>query len=92
MAATLLTPITHSTTATTVQITSVINSIEESRFEIRYIVLLDDNTPFKRGSVVISGYDGVKALYAEQDAAMAEGKSFEEASTMILYDKVLAAI
>ena len=92
MAIVLPTPTTETLVATNVQITGVVNNIEEGRFEIHYMILLEDGTPYKRGQVVINGYDDVKALYAEQDAAMATGKTFEVASAEILYNKVLASL
>jgi len=92
MAQTLSIPITVTNTANTVQITGFVNNIEEERCEIHYMTILEDGAPYKRGNVLIKGYDAVKALYAEQDAATADGKDFETASAEILYAKVLAQL
>jgi hypothetical protein len=89
MATTLTTPIIETKTANTVQITGLYNKIEEESLEIHYITLLEDGTPYKRDLVVFKGYDTVKALYAELDVIIATGKTFEEASTELLYSKAL---
>jgi len=92
MAQDLNTPIVETTTATTIQITGFVNNIEEERCEIHYMILLEDGAPYKRGNLVVSGHDEAKALYAEYDTVMAEGKNFETASTEILYRRVLESI
>ena len=92
MAIVLPTPKTETLVATNVQITGFVNNIEEGRCEVHYIVLLEDGTPYKRGQVVINGYDDVKALYAELDVLISTGKTFEESSTELLYGKVLASL
>ena len=92
MATQLTTPVVETLTTTTVQITGFVNNKEEERCEIHYILLLDNGEPCKRGQVVINGYADVKAFYAEMDALIATGKTFEIASTELLYSKVLASL
>ena len=92
MATTLTTPIVITNTANTVQITGILNKVEEERLEIEYIIILEDDTPYKRDRVSIIGKDNVKAIYAETDTIIATGKTFEEASTELLYGKVLEHI
>ena len=92
MATTLTTPKEEVKVVTTVQVTGFVNNREEERCEIHYITLLEDGTPYQRGQVVINGYDDVKVFYAEMDALLATGKAFEEASTELLYGKVLASL
>jgi len=92
MAIILANPVVVTNTATTVQITKIDNNIEHEYLQIEYIILLDDGTPYQRSTVKIEGYDAVKALYAETDVVMGTGKTFEEASTAILYAKVLAQL
>ena len=92
MATTLNQPQVITNTVNKVQVTALVNNVEEGRIEIHYITLLEDNTPYQRGNVVVEGYESVKAMYAELDAKIAEGKTFEEASTELLYAKVLSEL
>jgi len=92
MAQTLNTPIVITNTANTVQITRIDNNVEEGYLGIQYMTILEDGTPYQRGTVRVDGIDAVKALYAETDTVMATGKTFEEASAEILYGKVLAQL
>ncbi len=87
---TLTTPIIITSTATTVQITRIDNNIEEGYILVEYLTSLEDSSPYQRGNIKISGYTDIKALYAETDAVMATGKTFEVARAEILYAKVLA--
>ena len=92
MATTLNTPIVVTNTATTVQITALVNNVEEERVEIHYMTKLEDGTPYQRGNIQINGKEDVKAMYAELDALISTGKTFEAASGELLYSKVLAKL
>lgn len=89
MSAIFGTPVITTNTVTTVQITRIDNNIEGEYVNVEYVTLLEDGTPYQRGSVKVRGYDDIKVLYAETDTVMATGKTFEEASAEILYNKVL---
>lgn len=90
MALILGTPIAVTNTQTSVQITGLVNNLERGNIEVHYMTLLEDGTPYQRGMTTYDGYDEVKNVYAEIDAVIATGKTFEEASTEILYTKVIA--
>lgn len=92
MAIALTTPITVAQTVASVQITGFSIDYENLSMTSSYMTLLEDNTPYQRGNVVVEGYESVKAMYAELDAKIAEGKTFEEASTELLYAKVLSEL
>jgi len=92
MSTVLNNPLVETKTIDKVQITRIDNNIEEGYIEISYLTLYDNNTPAQRGIVGVKGYDAVKALYTETDILIATGKTFEEASTEILYAKVVAQL
>ena len=85
----LETPVLVTESIGKVQITKIINHVDTEFFVIEYTTHKPDDSILSQGNIVIEGYDAVKALYAEQDTLMATGKTFEEASREILYDKVL---
>ena len=90
MATLLSTPQVITNTVNTVQVTGLVNNVEEGRIEIHYMTLLEDGTPYQRGMVILAeGYDAVKAASANIDAKIATGMTFEQASTEILYAKVI---
>lgn len=88
----LSTPIVISNEVNKVQITAINNQIEQGFLSVEYILLMSNGTPYRRGDIRFSGYDVVKALYAELDALIATGKTFEVASAELLYSKVLASL
>lgn len=92
MAFLLDTPQTITQTLNRFSITKLENDIEDKNINIEYMIYLEDGTPYKRGRVMIEGYDAVKALYSQIDTVMATGKTFEEASSEILYNKVLETL
>jgi len=89
---TLETAITITNTATTVEITEVINSVENSSLTICYLIRLEDGTPYKRGRVLVDGKIDILAMYAEIDSETALGLKFQVASSKVLYARVLNAI
>ena len=89
MGLTLSTPMEVVNTIDEVRITEIINSVENEFIVIKYKLISDGIVPTDEKVVVIQGKELVKALYSEQDAIMATGKTFEEASREILYGKVL---
>jgi hypothetical protein len=99
MATILNTPQVITNTVNTVQITGLVNNVEEGRIEIHYMTLLEDGTPYQRGNIilaeVIRNADGtvdttpISNAYAQIDAKIATGLTFEQASAEILYAKVL---
>jgi hypothetical protein len=92
MATELTQPITETKVVNTVQVTGFVNNKEEERCEVHYMTFTNDGQPYQRGVVTIDGKDEVKALYAEVDAKLAEGKNFETASAEILYSKVVSIL
>ena len=88
MPLTLSTPETETKTVNTIVITDFNNSLERTVLEICYIKLLEDGTPFQRGSVTFNTVEEIQALYAELDVIIATGKTFEEASKELLYSKI----
>ena len=88
----LTTPIQTTTIATNVAVTGFYNKVEEEMMEIHYMTYTEDGTPYQRGNVTINGYTDCKAMYAELDALIATGKTFEEASSELLFSKVLAQL
>jgi acylphosphatase len=90
MALDLGTPQVITNTVNKVQVTGLVNNVEEGRIEIHYMTLLEDGTPYQRGQVILAeGFEAIKQSYADIDAKIAEGKTFEQASAEILYAKVL---
>lgn len=73
-------------------ITRLENNIEKGYIEITYRLYYSDMTPYKSSRIYLDGYDAVKALYTEIDAKIATGLTFEQASSEILYAKVLTEL
>ena len=92
MAQALTTPVQETKVVTTVQLTAIVNNVEEGRLEVHYITLLEDGEPYQRGNVAVEGKEAVQAVYAEIDTIMSSGKTFEEASKELFYSKVTASI
>ena len=92
MAINLNTPIIETKNANQVQVTDVNISIEREEIEVRYLLILEDGTPYQRGAWRQTGIDNIEAVYAEIDALTDSGKTFAEASTELAYSKALAQI
>ena len=86
------TPMEIVNTVDEVRITSILNNVETEYVVIHYKLIIGGVVPVGTQVVAIQGKEAIKALYAEQDAVMATGKTFEEASREILYNKVLESI
>ncbi len=63
MARVLTEAITITKSATTAQVTGLVNNVEEGYFELHYMVLLEDGTPYQRHTVRIEGHDKVKGMF-----------------------------
>lgn len=91
-AATLETPKAITNTVTSVKVTGVVNDTERGVIDIHFMTLLEDGTPYQRGNVQITGHDEIKDVYAEIDAKLSTGLTFEESSRQVLYNRAIAFV
>lgn len=91
-AATLETPKAITNTVTSVKVTGVVNDTERGAIDIHFMTLLEDGTPYQRGNVQITGHDAIKDVYAEIDAKLSTGLTFEESSRQVLYNRAIAFV
>lgn len=89
MAKPIRTPKTETKTVSTVDITSSEHNYEQGTLTISYMTLLDDGTPYQRGSLQINNPTEIAAVYTAIGDKVVAGDAADVAMDAVAYDKVL---
>ncbi|MEA2021890.1 MAG: hypothetical protein U9N08_05390 [Candidatus Caldatribacteriota bacterium] len=79
-------PETTSKTVTSYKIVDFKNNTQRGVILITYVKIYDNGEASRPETHRIKGIDAIKELYAAMDAELATGKTFEEASKLVLYN------
>lgn len=88
----LPTPKVITQTVTDVIITGVNHNFEDGTLEVNYMTLLDDGTPYQRGTNRLDNELDIADMYATINTAVAEGSTVRQAIDAIVTDQVIASI
>ena len=92
MAETLQAPITQTLVVDKVQITRFQIDYEEGIMQVDYLTLLNDGTPYQRGTVQLRDAADISQVYIDTEALMTAGDSLEVAAAKVAYGRVMESL
>ena len=92
MAILLNTPIIETRTVASVQITGFYMNYENPEMRSEYMLLLDDGTPYQRGSASTNNLLEIEGFMNQVETLIIGGKDLDTASAEVAYSFVLSKI